>query len=516
MIYTPYARDVYTGDGFTNFYFINWPWLREEDIVVLVDDEEVPFTYEGETNRVILDTPPVGGSTVIVFRYTNRDEAFYRFTNKSILKSGTLDINFTQQMYLAQEFADWINANDLLDIREKAEAAAAASALSAAESELAKAQAELEAIRAEAAAADAEASADRIRTLTASASGLPAGSDPTADWDENTNNLGLGIPKGDKGDQGEGIKIVGVYDTVDEIEALVAESGDVAILGQDDLSHPTNPGAEGDGYVYDGAAWNNIGPLRGPPGEDGADGAPGVDGDSITVNNVAAVGGNITLGFTNFSGTQTNGSTNSWTGVNTWTQPCNFDTSVSSADGRFAHITIAEGPNTFENGIGAEWTLGTPGEWRAGLQFATRVDSTNPTKTLSETIFNVYRFVGNSTTGVERAYMTFSDFNIGPIFYNLGAVQPRSLITTDPAYGLIAAGDIVAFAGPSTVEDALDGGAAFLARIYEGLGNPDPVHVGGVVTAIWREFGVLKARILDLEANLQELQRSTRSGGRRR
>ena len=29
----------------------------------------------------------------------------------------------------------------------------------------------------------------------------------------------------------------------------------------------------GDGWVWDGAAWDNVGPLQGPPGADGADGA---------------------------------------------------------------------------------------------------------------------------------------------------------------------------------------------------------------------------------------------------
>lgn len=42
-----------------------------------------------------------------------------------------------------------------------------------------------------------------MENMTVSASGLPAGSAPTASWDAGTDVLSLGIPKGDKGDKGD-------------------------------------------------------------------------------------------------------------------------------------------------------------------------------------------------------------------------------------------------------------------------------------------------------------------------
>lgn len=39
--------------------------------------------------------------------------------------------------------------------------------------------------------------------------------------------------------------------------------------------------ADGNLYIYNGEAWVNAGPLQGPPGADGADGSPGVDGKQI-------------------------------------------------------------------------------------------------------------------------------------------------------------------------------------------------------------------------------------------
>lgn len=43
----------------------------------------------------------------------------------------------------------------------------------------------------------------KVESMTASAESLPAGSEPTANYDPDTNNLALGIPSGEKGDKGD-------------------------------------------------------------------------------------------------------------------------------------------------------------------------------------------------------------------------------------------------------------------------------------------------------------------------
>ena len=75
--------------------------------------------------------------------------------------------------------------------------------------------------------------------------------------------------KGDKGDAGTGVSILGSYTT--EAELIAA--------------HPT--GNEGDAYlvqgnlyVWNGSAWENVGNIQGPPGPKGDTGDPGPKGDT--------------------------------------------------------------------------------------------------------------------------------------------------------------------------------------------------------------------------------------------
>lgn len=100
-------------------------------------------------------------------------------------------------------------------------------------------------------------------------------------------------PKGEKGDSGSGVTIRGTVDGTTPLPVSVS-AGDMFIAGQ------TTPVAgwpdgltpqPGNGLVFDGTHWTDVGPVRGPegpqgpagpqgnPGVDGAAGAPGPKGD---------------------------------------------------------------------------------------------------------------------------------------------------------------------------------------------------------------------------------------------
>ena len=60
---------------------------------------------------------------------------------------------------------------------------------------------------------------------------------------------------------------------------VVPSAGDLYIvMGTGGVPAPPAGTQPGDGFVYDGATWDNIGPIRGPAGQDGTDGAPGAVG----------------------------------------------------------------------------------------------------------------------------------------------------------------------------------------------------------------------------------------------
>lgn len=90
--------------------------------------------------------------------------------------------------------------------------------------------------------------------------------------------------QGVAGADGTSINILGEVASCIGLPTAGNTNGDLYILDADDAACSYGPGVAGDGYVWDGTTWLNIGPLRGPQGvqgvtgTDGADGADGVDG----------------------------------------------------------------------------------------------------------------------------------------------------------------------------------------------------------------------------------------------
>lgn len=75
-------------------------------------------------------------------------------------------------------------------------------------------------------------------------------------------------PKGDKGDTGNSITLEGTVPTVGDLPTTGNDIGDLWIVA-----------ASGDGYVWNGTGWDNVGPIRGPKGDTGAQGPQGIQGD---------------------------------------------------------------------------------------------------------------------------------------------------------------------------------------------------------------------------------------------
>ena len=73
-------------------------------------------------------------------------------------------------------------------------------------------------------------------------------------------------PQGPKGDAGSGVTIEGTIDYVGPPAFAGSSAGAMWI------------DVNGDGWVWDGAAWTNVGPIRGPQGDTGATGPQGVQG----------------------------------------------------------------------------------------------------------------------------------------------------------------------------------------------------------------------------------------------
>ena len=96
-------------------------------------------------------------------------------------------------------------------------------------------------------------------------------------------NPGPEGPQGPKGDAGSGVAIKGTLSGTGTALPSSPVAGDMWILGTPvPTAAPPRPGpvpAEaGDGIVWSGTVWNNVGPIRGPEGPQGVAGPQGVQG----------------------------------------------------------------------------------------------------------------------------------------------------------------------------------------------------------------------------------------------
>jgi hypothetical protein len=91
-------------------------------------------------------------------------------------------------------------------------------------------------------------------------------------------------PTGPAGPPGEGVVIMGTLTGASTPLPTSPDTGDMWLLGTPIPTAAPNPAggtkAAGDGIVWDGAAWTNVGPIRGPVGPAGPTGAPGTTGST--------------------------------------------------------------------------------------------------------------------------------------------------------------------------------------------------------------------------------------------
>ena len=165
--------------------------------------------------------------------------------------------------------------SDLLALRDDAQTAADDAVDAALSAAVASTTAQGAANTAQVAAQEVIEKAAQIEEMTATAVTLSPGDAATAAFNTWTRVLTLGIPQGQKGDQGDpgrdgsGVSILGVLASASDLPTVGAP-GDAWMVGEDL-------------YVWAPSisAWQNAGPIRGPiglPGKDGKDGEPGQPG----------------------------------------------------------------------------------------------------------------------------------------------------------------------------------------------------------------------------------------------
>ena len=87
--------------------------------------------------------------------------------------------------------------------------------------------------------------------------------------------------QGPAGANGTSINVKGTVANCAGLPTANNVNGDLWILDSDDASCSYSPNSEaGDGFIWDGSTWLNIGPIRGPQGIQGATGPQGDQGEA--------------------------------------------------------------------------------------------------------------------------------------------------------------------------------------------------------------------------------------------
>mgnify|MGYP001410284249 CR=1 FL=1 len=108
------TSNAYTGDGTTVLFTFSWPYLEKDDVFVQINDDiqARPTAWDfANTNTVEFVTAPPAGARVSIYRRTNVDDLYYTFYPGSTIKAKSLNNDFEQTLFVAQE-----SQNQYLDV----------------------------------------------------------------------------------------------------------------------------------------------------------------------------------------------------------------------------------------------------------------------------------------------------------------------------------------------------------------------------------------------------------------
>lgn len=104
---TYYSINEYVGDGSTKQFAINFTlnYIERDDVLVVVDEQIVPFTWISE-GIIELDTAPSVGAIVVLMRDTDLQQLINDYNNGSVIIEENMDESFLQCILSVQEVKD--------------------------------------------------------------------------------------------------------------------------------------------------------------------------------------------------------------------------------------------------------------------------------------------------------------------------------------------------------------------------------------------------------------------------
>lgn len=115
-------KNTYTGDGSTVLYSFTFPYIKEDDIKVSLDEVDTTAYTLANATTVEFTTAPASGVAIVIYRQTVRDDVENVFFPGSAIRAKDLNDNFTQSLFVIQEADD--TAEQAKTIAENAETVA--------------------------------------------------------------------------------------------------------------------------------------------------------------------------------------------------------------------------------------------------------------------------------------------------------------------------------------------------------------------------------------------------------
>jgi hypothetical protein len=99
------TQNQYTGDGTTVLFTITFPYLERDHVKASINGTPTTAFTFANSNTIQFNVAPANGATILLFRETDQDQLQNRFFPNSSIPSSSLNNNFTQSLYIAQETA---------------------------------------------------------------------------------------------------------------------------------------------------------------------------------------------------------------------------------------------------------------------------------------------------------------------------------------------------------------------------------------------------------------------------
>jgi hypothetical protein len=97
------TQNTYTGDGTTVLFTISFPYLEQDHVKASLNGTPTTAFTFANSNTIQFNVAPANGVTILLFRETESGSLQNQFFPNSSIPSDSLNNNFTQGLYVAQE-----------------------------------------------------------------------------------------------------------------------------------------------------------------------------------------------------------------------------------------------------------------------------------------------------------------------------------------------------------------------------------------------------------------------------